>query len=142
MVLVLAHCEVFLELLFHLALVVELLRLEEALKHHGDGRVDIVGAHVLAQMYLCMGLRHPEHRLDVPHGNRDSTHLERLLTHVRVELAHLVLIDLVQLGHDVLARVHDVLPQLLLGQRLHALELAVATASDLEQVGLGLLLVE
>ena len=44
-----------------------LLRVDEGLEDDPDGHVDVVLVHVLAQVHLGVGLRQPDHALDVPH---------------------------------------------------------------------------
>lgn len=58
--------------LSHAACDTELLGVDEALQHHADGHVDIIFYHVVPQVHACVGLRHADHGLDVPHRDGDT----------------------------------------------------------------------
>ena len=49
-----------------------LLRVDEGLEDDPDGHVDVVLVHVLAQVHLGVGLRQPDHALDVPHSDGNT----------------------------------------------------------------------
>ena len=49
-----------------------LLRVDEGLEDDPDGHVDVVLVHVLPQVHLGVGLRQPDHALDVPHSDGDA----------------------------------------------------------------------
>ena len=58
-----------LELLLKLARNRYLLRLEETLQKHVNGKVDVIGADIVTQVHLCMRLRHAQDGLDVADGD-------------------------------------------------------------------------
>ena len=50
-----------------------------------DGEVDVVVAHVIAEVHASAGLRHAHHALDVSDGDRDATRDGRLFAEVRIQ---------------------------------------------------------
>eukprot|EP00960_Hanusia_phi_P052506 761500-Hanusia_phi.AAC.2 len=86
-----------------------LLRGDERVQHDADGQVDVVVSHDLSQVHARKRLGHADDALDVPHGDRDAASCLALPPKLRVQLRHLVAVDLADLGSDVLLRVHNVL---------------------------------
>ena len=72
--------------------------MQETLKEHLDGEVDIICSHVTSQVDLGMSLRHSDDRLNVSDGDWDTTNHGALPSDVGVELSDLVLVNLGELG--------------------------------------------
>ena len=102
--------EVLAELALHCAHHRHLLRLDHRLEEHGDGEVDVVVAHVVAQVHARRRLRHPNERLDVSDGDAHAARVG-LAAQLGVHLRDLPLVHVVELRLGVLARVRDVLAE-------------------------------
>jgi len=72
---------------------------------------------MVPQVHPCVGLAHPEHTLDVSDGDGDATDDIGLASDVRVEVGHLVTVDLVQFRRAVPLGVNYVLAEELLLKR-------------------------
>lgn len=83
-----------------------------------DGKVDVVGVHVVAQVHLGVGLTHPEDTFDVTHSNGNTAYLRALLSDFCVEACHLIFVDVVKSGVDVLFGVDDIFFEQVLGHEL------------------------
>mmetsp|Transcript_7151 Transcript_7151/g.18603 ORF Transcript_7151/g.18603 Transcript_7151/m.18603 type:complete len:462 (-) Transcript_7151:622-2007(-) len=106
-----AQVEVARELALHGLRDGVLLRVDERAQHHRDGQIDVVVAHVRAQLRSRRRLCQADERLKVAHGDDDAARLGRLPAQLGVELDELVRVDVLQHGLAVVPRVHDELAQ-------------------------------
>ena len=88
--------------------------MEETLEQHVNSEVNVVGAHVIAEMQAGIGLRHTKDRLNVADSDGDATNCGALVADLRIEVGHLLLVNFAQSGVHVFLRVDDVLLQSLL----------------------------
>jgi hypothetical protein len=88
-----------------------LLCADEGLDSSPDSEINIITSHKVAEVHLGASLGHPDHALQMTDGDWVRSSRERFTTQVGVETRHAILIELLQLGSDVVAGVHDILAQ-------------------------------